>query len=129
MMTEFAERQPEFLQLLPAINRLLNSPSSERASEIVRFWVVVKEQGFDKDSIFEIIPLAVVQALGEYQVIAEKIWGNVPMFWMWEPGLREFRQSDAFKNKVRSSGLLAYWHKRGWPDLCRPVDDDDFVCD
>ena len=26
-------------------------------------------------------------------------------------------------------GLVDYWRARGWPDLCRPMGVDDFVCD
>jgi len=25
--------------------------------------------------------------------------------------------------------LVDYWKAHGWPDLCRPVGSDDFVCD
>jgi hypothetical protein len=30
---------------------------------------------------------------------------------------------------VRAYGLVDYWRERGWPDLCRSVGADDFVCD
>jgi hypothetical protein len=26
-------------------------------------------------------------------------------------------------------GVADYWKEYGWPDLCHPVGDDDFVCD
>ncbi len=50
-------------------------------------------------------------------------------FWMWSQSLREFRQSEAFRDRVRDSGMLPYWRSHGWPDLCRAVGDDDFECD
>jgi hypothetical protein len=34
-----------------------------------------------------------------------------------------------FKAYVRKAGLVDYWRARGWPDLCRPMGADDFVCD
>jgi hypothetical protein len=30
---------------------------------------------------------------------------------------------------VRAAGFVDYWKQKGWPDLCRPVGTDDFVCD
>jgi hypothetical protein len=30
---------------------------------------------------------------------------------------------------MRDVGLFAYWREWSWPDLCRPVGDDDFECD
>jgi TolB-like protein/class 3 adenylate cyclase len=40
------------------------------------------------------------------------------------------RQLPAFKTYVREIGLYDYWRKSGnWGDFCRPVGDDDFVCD
>jgi adenylate cyclase len=48
---------------------------------------------------------------------------------LWDPVMQEFRQTPRFKEFVREIGLVDYWNKFGWPDLCRPVGDDDFVCD
>jgi len=33
-----------------------------------------------------------------------------------------------FKQLVRNEGLVDYWRVYGWPDLCRPLGDDDFQC-
>jgi hypothetical protein len=30
---------------------------------------------------------------------------------------------------LRNAGIVDYWRAKGWPDLCRPVGVDDFVCD
>jgi TolB-like protein len=46
----------------------------------------------------------------------------------WYPSRSDLRATPAFKRFVREVGLLDYWRKRGWPDLCRPVG-DDFACD
>ena len=48
---------------------------------------------------------------------------------MWSQSLRDFRQSEAFRDRVRDSGMLAYWRSHGWPDLCRAVGAEDFECD
>ena len=47
----------------------------------------------------------------------------------WFPVMKEVRQLPRFKEFVREIGLVDYWKKYGWPDLCRPVGDDDFECD
>jgi hypothetical protein len=47
----------------------------------------------------------------------------------WLPVFHEVRQLPRFKEYVREIGLVDYWNKFGWPDLCRPLDNGDFVCD
>jgi adenylate cyclase len=47
----------------------------------------------------------------------------------WYPSLREIRKTPRFKEFVREIGLVDYWKEYGWPDICRPVGDDDFECD
>jgi adenylate cyclase len=51
------------------------------------------------------------------------------LFKIWYPVMKEVRQLPRFKEFVREIGLVGYWRKFGWPDLCHPVGDDDFVCD
>ncbi|MFT5141031.1 MAG: adenylate cyclase [Rhodothermales bacterium] len=48
---------------------------------------------------------------------------------LWGPSQRESRNHPAIKQYVRDHGLWDLWQSRGWPDLCRPVGDDDFECD
>jgi TolB-like protein/DNA-binding SARP family transcriptional activator len=48
---------------------------------------------------------------------------------IWLPELAPLRNSKRFKAVAREAGLVDYWRARGWPDLCRPVGSDDFVCD
>jgi hypothetical protein len=43
--------------------------------------------------------------------------------------MKEVRQLPRFKEFMREISLVNYWKKFGWPDLCRPVGDDDFECD
>ena len=51
------------------------------------------------------------------------------MYLVWAPLFHEVRQLPRFKEFVREIGLVDYWKKFGWPDLCHPVGDDDFECD
>ncbi|MCH7510631.1 MAG: hypothetical protein IIB68_12470 [Proteobacteria bacterium] len=48
---------------------------------------------------------------------------------VWNPALAEYRASAQFKDYVRQTKMDTYWRKHGWPDLCRPLGDDDFECD
>ncbi len=127
---------PDLLPLLPHARRLVFSAKEDRPLEIRRFWRVADELGFSRETLLGPSPrwgprlgVGILLALGEYAPIADHYWGNTPMFWMWEPGLQRLRRSDAFEARVRESGMLAFWKDNGWPDLCRPVADDDFECD
>ena len=48
---------------------------------------------------------------------------------VWVPEFAALRKTERFKTFVRRAGLVDYWRERGWPDLCRPMGADDFVCD
>jgi TolB-like protein len=48
---------------------------------------------------------------------------------LWYSSLSAVRKTDRFKSFVRKVGLVDYWRAKGWPDLCRPVGADDFVCE
>jgi TolB-like protein/Flp pilus assembly protein TadD len=48
---------------------------------------------------------------------------------VWHPILADYRKSDQFKDFARQTHLEEYWRKHGWPDMCRPLGDDDFECD
>ncbi len=51
------------------------------------------------------------------------------LFTYWAPVFHEVRQLPRFKEFVREIGLVDFWQEYGWPDLCHPAGDDDFVCD
>jgi adenylate cyclase len=48
---------------------------------------------------------------------------------LWHSSYAQLRKTERFKSFVRKAGLVDYWRARGWPDLCRSVGSDDFVCD
>lgn len=48
---------------------------------------------------------------------------------LWHPVYAPLRKTERFKTLARKLGLVDYWRERGWPDLCRPIGADDFVCD
>ncbi|HJR11980.1 MAG TPA: hypothetical protein VJ823_11295, partial [Rhodanobacteraceae bacterium] len=53
--------------------------------------------------------------------------------WLWqpEPWSRKARQDPAFQGFAQRIGMIAYWKRYGWPDLCQPAPTkgpDAFVC-
>jgi TolB-like protein/DNA-binding SARP family transcriptional activator len=48
---------------------------------------------------------------------------------LWHPYYAELRKTERYKDFMRKRGVVTYWHERGWPELCRPVEHDDFQCD
>jgi len=41
---------------------------------------------------------------------------------------RQFLTDPRAKQLLRDYGFEAYWREKGWPALCRPIDDKDFEC-
>ena len=48
---------------------------------------------------------------------------------IWRPVYRDMRKLPRFKEFARQIGLVDYWKQYGWPDICRPVGENDFECD
>jgi hypothetical protein len=40
----------------------------------------------------------------------------------------EVRTTERYKQIVIDVGLVEYWQKKGWPEFCQPLGDDDFEC-
>jgi len=49
--------------------------------------------------------------------------------YLWAPTYAPVRKTERFKAYMRAVGMVDVWRKYGWPDLCRPMGADDFVCD
>jgi hypothetical protein len=47
----------------------------------------------------------------------------------WDPAIPQFRKSAAFKRILERMGVPAYWHRQGFPPMCRAVGATDFKCD
>jgi tetratricopeptide (TPR) repeat protein len=47
---------------------------------------------------------------------------------MWRPVMQDARRLPGFKQLLRDMGLVDFWRKTVWPDLCKPVGEDDFEC-
>ena len=48
---------------------------------------------------------------------------------IWFPVMHEVRRLPRFKELVKKIGLVDYWNKFGWPDICHKLDNGDFECD
>jgi len=51
------------------------------------------------------------------------------VFQAWYPVLKKVRQLPRFNQYVKKIGLVDYWDKFGWPDICHKLDNGDFECD
>lgn len=47
----------------------------------------------------------------------------------WYPVMHDVRQLPRFKKLVKKIGLVDYWNKFGWSDMCHKLDDGTFECD
>ena len=65
------------------------------------------------------------------QCCRESIGSNSEFIWtIWQPIHKGMRQLPEFKDFVRELGLVDYWRtSNNWGGFCRPVGEDDFVCD
>jgi TolB-like protein len=144
-----ARDEPELIPLLPFLHDLLSGDLSPGSASARRFVALARELGFDAEDLAQPgsgyglrVPREVAVALGHADAVARTYFsdpdsnepgGNSPRFWMWTPKLHHFRQSEAFRQRVRDSGMLDYWREHGWPDLCRPLvtvsGEDDFECE
>jgi TolB-like protein len=49
--------------------------------------------------------------------------------YFWFPAMRDVRRTPRFRAFVRKIGLVDYWKEFGWPDICHPLENGDFICD
>lgn len=136
MAKDMLRTDSELLPLLPHMRDLLLTKPDDKERARQRFISIARELGFSVDDLIEKgryfgfrVSFDMVVLLGRADKIADLMWSNEPKLWMWTQRLHDFRQSEAFREKVRTSGMFSYWQENGWPDLCRAIGDDDFVCD
>lgn len=54
---------------------------------------------------------------------------SISNFLLWDSSYAALRKTERYKEFMRERGVVKYWRERGWPELCRPADADDFSCD
>lgn len=50
------------------------------------------------------------------------------LYFIWAPLMNDVRKMPRFREFVENAGLVEYWNKYGWPDLCAPGNGGDFTC-
>lgn len=53
-------------------------------------------------------------------------WGD---FFTFFPEMRPYFGTPEFKNHMVELELPPYWRENGWPDMCRPLGEEDFICE
>jgi TolB-like protein len=53
---------------------------------------------------------------------------NAFLIFHWTPLMTPVRTHPDSKDLLRELRLVEYWQQAGWPELCRPMGDDDFEC-
>jgi TolB-like protein len=56
-------------------------------------------------------------------------WYAINFFWFPFTEIAQLRRSERFKQLAAKMGLVTFWREHGWPDLCRPLGEEDFECD
>ncbi|MGI9291412.1 MAG: tetratricopeptide repeat protein [Gammaproteobacteria bacterium] len=70
---------------------------------------------------------ALMLAFGAYDRLENDI--HFPQNWIWTREYQGFHESPGFKRLVENLNLEAYWREHGFPPQCRPIGDEDFVCE
>jgi adenylate cyclase len=112
-------------QMLAAAARLLRAAPTETNSpqslpRLGRLWFVYLHVG------------ATGRALDYYEYLADAGFfaaGGTEFALLWHPSYAPLRRTERFKALMRKGGYLEYWRAKGWPEFCRPMGTDDFVCD
>lgn len=78
-------------------------------------------------------PVTAHRELGNHDMVFDTIewtWrqGNYgTMRVLWDADARELRAHPRFRRFVEDVGLVGFWRKSGWPEVCQP-DGDSFTC-
>ena len=120
----FASNQSQYLRGWRQHEKIWNAwqnPDADHrqlAAEIRR-WA---DENLDPSSAGSLIENLLVPLGGSFDL------GASP-FSVWMPRYRAYRQSVEFRERVRKLHTDDYWREHGYPELCRPVGNDDFECD
>ena len=95
--------------------RNLDADHTELAASIADFF----EVNPGRDRVFS---HTVLFPLGSVGLLSEG-------YGFWGLSGHKIRQTAAFKDYIKSVGIFDYWETRGFPNICRPLGDDDFECD
>jgi serine/threonine-protein kinase len=63
------------------------------------------------------------------RVIENQDWFMITLSWKPNGPAHAIRQTAEFKALLSELGLVDHYRQHGWPDLCRPLGEEDFECD
>ncbi len=67
--------------------------------------------------------------LRDYEQAAQSFSSNASHVEHWDVVYKGLRATPAFKKILEGFNVPAFWRERGFPPQCRPLGDDDYVCD
>lgn len=102
--------------------RLLADDNLDRAAE---FEAYAAEQEALTGERPEALTGFLALLFGQYESIEANMYN---MYW-WHPSLPDFSASPHRKRLIRDLNIDQYWRKAGFPAQCKPLGDEDFVCD
>jgi tetratricopeptide (TPR) repeat protein len=122
-----------FTEAADALNELTDNPVAVQAAELLRSARTASPDKLPNLGPFEFVYLytsAPDRTLDSYQRRADgNYFGGAQSALVWHPSYAPVRKTAHFRELMKRAGFVDYWRARGWPDLCRPVGADDFVCD
>ncbi len=113
--------------IIPAVNAMLGNeqaPSLEQLEDILH-----REDAQTRFSMVEIKP-DLIPAYFEPRLTTFADYPNRnDQEFLWMPGAAELRKNPDFVQLVSDLNMPEYWDLYGWPDVCRPIGADEFVCE
>lgn len=75
-----------------------------------------------------------LQALGEFDAVLSLLRDNLQsetdlVVITYFPQGAGLRRTEGYRDLLRQVGLPQAWRELGWPEFCRPLEGDDFVCE
>jgi hypothetical protein len=110
----FAEHAAQPERALALIKRAAHDPGYQAATALASLAVWAAHFGDDKLAL---------------DLLSRSLHGSaLNTYLAWLPVFSDVRALPEFKQLLRDIGLVDYWRTTGWPDVCRPVGDEDFDC-
>lgn len=76
---------------------------------------------------------ALAAEVGDHELAVEfmrsslqDVWTS--LYWFWLPVFNDTRQLASFRQLLRDAGMVAFWERHGWPEICQPQG-NDFSCE
>ena len=127
----FTHNEGDLLSITPKMQALLDDPGAARV-ELHRLADSVKDRSPFTLNIIAVwadyfdAPELALDLIREF-LVEQKV--KRLTFLIWRSICSGTRRLPGFKDLLRDIGLVDFWRATGqWPDLCRPLGEDDFEC-